>query len=74
MESIDNGAGNVASAPDTKEIGDNGANSEIVHSANRDMSDFIDNRAPEKSVIVDKSDIVDGAHNSSSKTNLYSDT
>ena len=85
MESIDNGADNDASAPDTTEIVDNGANCEIVHSANRDMSIpvVIDNSVPEKSlksVIMDsgapdKSDIVDGAHNSSSDTlNLYSGT
>ena len=84
MESIDNGADNGASAPDTTEIVDNGANSEIVHSANRDMSIsvVIDNSVPEKSlksVIMDngapdKSDIVDDAHNSSLDTNLYSGT
>ena len=32
MESIDNGADNSTSAPDTTEIVDNGANSDIVHS------------------------------------------
>ena len=84
MESIENGADNGASAPDTTEIVDNGANSEIVHSANRDMSIsvVIDNSVPEKSlksVIMDngapdKSDIVDDAHNSSLDTNLYSGT
>ena len=48
MESIDNGA----TAPDTTEIIDNGANSEIVHSANRDrsISIAIDNGVPEKSL------------------------
>ena len=57
-----------------------------MHSANRDMSIsvVIDNSVPEKtralkSVIMDsgapdKSDIVDGAHNSSLGTNLYSGT
>ena len=34
MESIDNGADNVTSAPDAREIVDNGANSDIVHSTN----------------------------------------
>ena len=38
MESIDNGADNVTSAPDMTEIVDNGANSDIVHSTNWDMS------------------------------------
>ena len=38
MESIDNGADNVTSVPDTTEIVDNGANTDIVHSTNRDMS------------------------------------
>ena len=38
MENIHNGADNGACAPDTTEIVDNGANSEIVHSAYRDMS------------------------------------
>ena len=61
-----------------------GANSEVVHSANEDMliSVVIDNSVPEKplkSVIMntgapDKSDMVDGAHNSSLDTDLYSDT
>ena len=53
MESIDNGADNGASAPDTTEIVDNGANSEIVHSANQDMSIsvVIDNSVPEKSQV-----------------------
>ena len=72
MENIHNGADNAASAPDTTEIVDNDANSEIVHSAYRDLSIsvVIDNSVPEKSltsVIMDngapdKSDIVDGAH------------
>ena len=58
----------------------NGANSETAHSANRDISVsiVIDNSAAEKSlqsVIIEngalyKSDIVDGAHNSSLDTNL----
>ena len=71
MENIHNGADNGASAPDTTEIVDNGANSEIVLSACRDMSIsvVIDNSVPEKSlksVIMDngapdKSDILDGA-------------
>ena len=75
MESIDNGADNSTSAPDTTEIVDNGANSDIVHSTYRDMSIsvVIDNRVPEKSLksaitdngAPDQSDIVDGAHNSS---------
>ena len=38
MESIDNGADNVTSAPDARENVDNGANSDIVHNTNRDMS------------------------------------
>ena len=38
MANIHNGADNGACAPDTTEIVDNGANSEIVHSAYRDMS------------------------------------
>ena len=84
MESIDNGADNSTSAPDTTEIVDNGANSDIVHSTYRDMSIsvVIDNRVPEKSLksaitdngAPDKSDIVDGAHNSSLDTNLCSGT
>ena len=84
MESINNGADNGASPPETTKIVDNGANSEIVHSANRNMSISVvtDNSVPEKSlesVIMDngapdKSDIMDGAHNSSLDTNLYSGT
>ena len=84
MESIDNGADNVTSAPDAREIVDNGANSDIVHNTNRDMSIsvVIDNSVPEKSPMSaitdnnapDKSDIVDGAHNSSLDTNLCSST
>ena len=84
MESIDNGADNSASAPDTTEIVDNGANSEIVHGANRDMSIsvVIASSVPEKSLksiimnngVPDKSDIVDSAHNSSLDTNLSSCT
>ena len=76
MESIDNGA----TVPDSTEIIDNGANSEIVHSANRDrsISIVIDNSVPEKSlksVIMDnstpaKTDIADGANSSSLVTNL----
>ena len=83
-ESIDNGADNSTSAPDTTEIVDNGANSDIVHSTDRDMSIsvVIDNRVPEKSLksaityngAPDKSDIVDGAHNLSLDTNLCSGT
>ena len=58
MESTDNGADNDAGTPDATEIVDNGANSEIVHSANRDISIsvVIDNSVPEKSfksVIMD---------------------
>ena len=58
MESTDNGADNDAGTPDATEIEDNGANSEIVHSANRDISIsvVIDNSVPEKSfksVIMD---------------------
>ena len=34
MESIDNGAENVTSAPDAREIVDNGANSDILHNTN----------------------------------------
>ena len=84
MENIHNSADNGASAPDTTEIVDNGANSEIVHSADRDMSIsvVIDNSDLEKSlksVIMDngapdKTDNVDGAHNSSLDTNVYSGT
>ena len=84
MENIHNSADNGASAPDTTEIVDNGANSEIVHSADRDMSIYvvIDNSDLEKSlksVIMDngapdKTDTVDGAHNSSLDTNVYSGT
>ena len=84
MENIHNSADNGASAPDTTEIVDNGANSEIVHSADRDMSIsvVIDNSDLEKSlksVIMDngapdKTDTVDGAHNSSLDTNVYSGT
>ena len=58
MESTDNGADNDASTPDGTAIVDNGANSEIVHSANREItiSVVIDNSVPEKSfksVIMD---------------------
>ena len=58
MESTDNGADNDAGAPDATEIVDNGANYEIVHSANWDISIsvVIDNSVPEKSfksVIMD---------------------
>lgn len=58
MENIHNRADNGASAPDTTEIVDNGANSEIVNSADRDMSIsvVIDNSVLEKSqksVIMD---------------------
>ena len=86
MESIDNGADNVTSTPDAREIVDNGANSDIVHNTNRDMfiSVVIDDSVPEKSPMSaitrtdnnapDKSDIVDGAHNSSLDTNLCSST
>ena len=84
MENIHNSADNGARAPDTTEIVENGANSEIVHSADRDMSIsvVIDNSDLEKSlksVIMDngapdKTDIVDGAHNSSLDTNVYSGT
>ena len=84
MENIHNSADNGASAPDTTEIVDNGANSEIVHSADRDMSIsvVIDNSDLEKSlksVIMDngapdETDNVDGAHNSSLDTNVYSGT
>ena len=54
----DNGADNDAGTPDATEIVDNGADSEIVHSANRDISIsvVIDNSVPEKSfksVIMD---------------------
>ena len=75
MENIHNSADNGASAPDT---------TEIVHSADRDMSIsvVIDNSVLGKSlkpVIMDngapgKSDIIDGAHNSSLDTNVYSGT
>ena len=81
MENIHNSADNGASALDTTEIVHNGANSEIEHSADRDMSIsvVIDNSVLEKSqksVIMDngapdKSDIVDGMHNSSLDTNVY---
>ena len=74
MENIHNSADNGASAPDTTKIVDNGANSEIVHSADRDMSIsvLIDNSVLEKSL---KSVIMDnGAHNSSLDTNVYSAT
>ena len=84
MENIHNSADNGACAADTTEIVDNGANSEIVHSADRDMfiSVVIDNSVLEKSqksVIMDNSapdtsDIVDGLHNSSLDTNVYSGT
>ena len=49
MESIDNGADNVTSAPDAREVVDNGANYDIVHNTNRDMSIsvVIDNSVPE---------------------------
>ena len=52
MESTDNGADNDAGTPDATEIVDNGANSDIVHSANRDISISvdIDNSVPEKSL------------------------
>ena len=52
MESINNGADNGATVPDTTEIVDNGANSKIAHSADRDISISvaIDNSAPEKSL------------------------
>ena len=51
MESIDNGADNVTSAPDAREIVDNGANSGIEHNTNRDMSISVvkDKSVPEKS-------------------------
>ena len=68
MENIHNGADNAASAPDT---------TEIVHSAYRDLSIsvVIDYSVPEKSYSApDKSDIVDGAHNSPLHTNVYSGT
>ena len=68
MENIHNGADNAASAPDT---------TEIVHSAYRDLSIsvVIDYSVPEKSYSApDKSDIVDGAHNSPLDTNVYSGT
>ena len=81
MENIHNSADNSASAPDTTEIVDNGANSEIVHSADRNMSIsvVIDNSVLEKSlksVIMDNGtpDESDGAHNSSLDTNVYSAT
>ena len=53
-----NGADNDTGAPDATEIVDNGANYEIVHSANWDISIsvVIDNSVPEKSfksVIMD---------------------
>ena len=82
MESIDNGANVVTSAPDRTEIVDNCANSDIVHRTNRGMSISVvsDNSVPEKSLTSaitdnnapDKSDIVDGAHNSSLDTNVCS--
>ena len=52
MESMDNGADNVTSTPDAREIVDNGANSDIVHNTNRDMfiSVVIDDSVPEKSL------------------------
>ena len=68
MENIHNGADNAASALDT---------TEIVHSAYRDLSIsvVIDYSVPEKSYSTpDKSDIVDGAHNSPLDTNVYSGT
>lgn len=84
MESIDNGADNGTSVREAREIVDNGANSDIVHNTNRDMSIsvVIDKSVPEKSPMSaitdnnapDKSDIVDGAHNSSLDTNLCSST
>ena len=81
MENIHNSADDGAIAPDTTEIVDNGANSEIVHSADRDMSIsvVIDNSVLEKSlksVIMDNGtpDKSDGAHNSSLDTNVYSAT
>ena len=51
MESIDNGADNGTSAPEARDIVDNGANSDIVHNTNRDMSIsvVIDKSVPEKS-------------------------
>ena len=54
MESIDNGADNVTNAPNAREIVDNGANSDIVHNTNRDMSIsvVIDNSVPEKVTYV----------------------
>lgn len=71
---LDNGADN--SAPDVLEIVDNGrAKSEIVDSAkhNRDMSVSVimENGVPEP---PDKSDLVDGAPDSSLDTNLYGST
>ena len=81
MENIHNSADNGASAPDTTEIVDNGANSEIVHSADRNMSIsvVIDKSVLEKSlksVIMDNGapDKSDGAHNYSLDTNVYSTT
>ena len=49
MESIDNGVDNVTSAPDARDVVDNGANYDIVHNTNRDMSIsvVIDNSVPE---------------------------
>ena len=51
-ENIHNSADNGASASDTTEIVDSGANSEIVHSADQDMSIsvVIDNSVLEKSL------------------------
>ena len=67
MENV-NDADNVSSAPDTTEIADNAANSEIVHSADRHLStsNVRENSVPEKSVkslimdngAPDESDIV----------------
>ena len=52
MGSINNGADNGATVPDTTEIVDNGVNSKIAHSADRDISISvaIDNSFPEKSL------------------------
>lgn len=52
MEDIHNSADNGASAPDTTEIVDNSVNSEIVHSADLDVSIsvVIDNSVLEKSL------------------------
>ena len=75
-ESVDLDTGADNSAPDMSEIVDNGrAKSEIVGSAkpNRDMSVSVimENGAPEPR---DKSDLVDGAPDSSLDTNLYGGT